>query len=128
TTVADTIQRGRQYWWRARGLRSSLIGEWSDVYRFATNATSDVQDINIESGVVIAPQPAIASIRVMLPDHTAQGVLELLDVRGRHVRTVVIEENTHHVVIEGVDLPPGFYTLIARLGATTSFHSVSLLP
>ena len=127
-TVADTILRGRQYWWRVRGIRSSLIGEWSDVFRFTTNVTSDVQTLNTEASVIVAPQPAITSIRVLLPEHPEQGVLELLDAQGRHMRTVVVAADARNIVIEGFDLTPGYYTLIARLGASTSFHSVSLLP
>jgi len=127
-TVADTITRNTQYWWRVRGIRSSQVGEWSNAFRFSLSSTSDVADGHQEATAVIAPQPAVTSIRVLLPEHTAQGTIELLDLRGQHIRTQDIEVGSSSVVFSGPDLTPGFYTVIIRTGAHISFHSVSLLP
>ena len=108
TTVTLTgLEPGKRYFWRVRGIRDGVAGEWTTARNFTTDGVSGIVDIESEP-YSIQPNPAVEHFDITGIGAMGDVDIVVLDVEGR--------ELLQHDMIKGTrisvkHLPAGSYTV-----------------
>ena len=125
---------------------------WEDARDVATNGldiyAQAFTDLGEKLDAPLGPPPPTLALGLPRPNPSrgttifslgvptaAQGRVEVLDVAGRRVRTLVVREfgaGTRELVFDGKDdagreVPPGVYRVLARVGGQTSSRTIVLV-
>lgn len=100
------LTQGNTYYWRVRGFNDTKIGPWSDVWKFSTKSTVNINSnlLNKNNLVTIYPNPASNIIQIKT-DHLF--LLEIFNSSGQKIE--LIENNTDKHFINVDSLLPGIY-------------------
>lgn len=112
----DNLEINTQYYWRVRSTNLATQSNWSPVWSFRTNASTDVKADEIPTEFSLSqnyPNPfnPITKIKFGLPER-AIAKLTVYDILGREVSTLVnqeLEAGYHEINFDGRNLSSGVY-------------------
>ncbi|MBU3740928.1 MAG: T9SS type A sorting domain-containing protein [Candidatus Kapabacteria bacterium] len=107
TATLSGLEPGKRYFWRVRGLRDGVAGEWTTARNFTTDGVASVSDIDA-APFSIVPNPAADHIDITGVAGTVTSMVDILDAQGR---VVLRHDVANGVRIHIKQLPAGSYSV-----------------
>jgi hypothetical protein len=120
SAVVSELETGKRYFWRVRGIRDGVAGEWTTARNFTTDGVASIQTTHdVQLGV--SPNPANDIISV---DAETNEDIEIIDATG----SVVLRHNTSTGTrIDIRMLPAGAYTVRSKTHGRVATESLRIL-
>ena len=100
-----------EYYWRIRAENEAGPGPWSDVYSFSMDDFTSVEELYVNKGITVSPNPCSGKIRIsgiLDPD----GTITISDIQGRiHRKQAFSQIKSGQIEIGLSDLQQGVYIL-----------------